>query len=272
MRLTPDPTNMRRSQHFCKAAAASRIGAGILILILIIYPSLANADSSVKPQEIPEFLTQKGKNLSALKAIMSISSIYDGGKSRQDVKGFLLYRRPSDFRFQALATGGNSLFELIIKSNFFELYVPTEGKIIKGGKECFSRKFPDVAEIEGLIPLILLQWKDVRFDRLLAKDAEKTVIRVSFQGRVWGATLDPQTLFLKRLVRLSPKGDVELTADFGDFKTGEDAWLPRRFDLQSPAGAWKTSVHINKLERNPFLVEKNFALDMTFSAKTETCR
>lgn len=150
--------------------------------------------------------------------------------------------------------------------------MPTEGKIIKGGKECFSRKFPDVSEIEGLIPLILLQWKDVRFDRVLAKDAEKTVIRFSFQGKVWGATFDPQSLFLKRLVRLSPKGDVELTADFGDFKTGEDAWLPRRFDLQSPAGAWRTSVHINKLERNPFLLEKNFQLELTFSAKTETCK
>ncbi len=263
---------MRRSRHFCKADAASLIIAGILILVCTLYPYLARADANVKPQEIPEFLTQKGKTLSALKAVMNITSIYDGGKSRQDVKGFLLYRRPSDFRFQGLATGGNSLFELIIKSNAFELYVPTEGKIIKGGKECFSRKFPDVAEIEGLIPLILLQWKDVRFDRVLAKDAEKTVIRFSFQGKVWGATLDPQTLYLKRLVRLSPRGDVELTADFGDFKTGEDAWLPRRFDLQSPAGAWRTSVHINKLERNPFLLEKNFQLEMTFSAKTETCR
>ena len=78
--------------------------------------------------------------------------------------------------------------------------------------------------------------------------------------------------FLKRLVRLGPKGDVELTADFGDFKTGDDGWLPRRFELQSPAGAWRTSVQINKLERNPFLIEKNFALETTFSAKTESCQ
>src|SRR5512139_423363 len=112
IRLTPNPTNMRRSRHFCKTDAASLITAGILILVCTFYPYMASADSSVKPQEIPEFLTQKGKNLSALKAAMNISSIYDGGKSRQDVKGFLLYRRPSDFRFQGVATGGNSLFEL----------------------------------------------------------------------------------------------------------------------------------------------------------------
>ncbi|MGO9116883.1 MAG: LolA family protein [Desulfomonilaceae bacterium] len=272
MRLILNLTNMSNLQHFCKTGAASRFLIGIAILSLLLPPCFAGADPNVKPQEIPDFLTQKGKSLSALKAVMNITSIYDAGKSRQDVKGFLLYRRPNDFRFQGLAAGGNSLFELIIKSNNFELYVPTEGKIIQGGKDCFSRKFPDVAEIESLIPLILLQWKDVRFDRVLAKDAEKTVIRVSFQGKVWGATFDPQTLYLKRLVRLSPKGDVELTADFSDFKTGEDAWLPRRFDLQSPAGAWRTSVHINKLERNPFLIEKNFKLEMTFSAKTEACQ
>ncbi len=271
MEPTPDPTNICRLRYFFKPDAGLQFSLGIIILVLL-FPYLAAADPNVKPQDIPDFLSQKGRNLSALKAVMNITSIYDAGKSRQDFKGFLLYRRPSDFRFQGLATGGNSLFELIIKSNNFELYVPTEGKIIKGGKDCFSRKFPDVAEIEGLIPLILLQWKDVRFDRVLAKDAEKTVIRVSFQGRVWGATFDPQTLFLKRLVRLSPRGEVELTADFGDFKTGEDGWLPRRFDLQSPAGAWRTSIQISKLERNPFLVEKNFALEMPFSAKTEACQ
>jgi hypothetical protein len=217
-------------------------------------------------------LTKKGKNLSAMKAVMSIVSSYEAGKSRQDVKGFLLYRRPNDFRFQGLGPGGNSLFELIIKATQFELYIPAEGKIIRGGKECFARRFPDVAEIEGLIPLILLQWKDVRFDRLLAHDSEKIVIRMSFLGRVWGATLDPHSLYLKRLVRLNPAGEVDLTADFADFASGEDGWLPRRFEIQSPVAQWKTVVKISKIESNPFLVEKNFKLEPAFSAKTEDCR
>ncbi len=231
-----------------------------------------SAQSQVKAEDIPSYLTKKGKSLSAMKAALSIMSSYDAGKSRQDVKGFLMYRRPNDFRFQGMGPGGNSLFELIIKANQFELYIPAEGKIIKGGKDCFGRKFPDVAEIEGLIPLMLLQWKDVRYDRLLAHDSEKTVIRLSFQGRVWGATLDPQNLYLKRLVRLNPAGNVDLTADFTDFSSGEDGWLPRRFEVQSPTGQWKTSVKINKIETNPFLVEKNFRLEPAFSAKIEDCR
>jgi len=222
--------------------------------------------------EIQEALMKKGKNVSALKAVMNITSLYEKGKSRQDVKGFLMYRRPSDFRFQGIGPGGNSLFELIIKANLFELYIPSESKIIKGGKECFSRKFPDVAEIEGLIPLILLQWKDVRSDRLLSKDNEKFVLRMSFQGRIWAATLEPQSLHLKRLVRLTPGGEIDLTADFSEFKSGDDGWLPRRFEIQSAPGGWKTVVKINQLERNPFLVEKNFKLETTYSPKTEDCR
>ena len=86
--------------------------------------------------------------------------------------------------------------------------MPSDGKILTGAKDCFARRFPDVSEIEGLIPMILLQWKDVRFDRLLSRDSEKIVIRISFQGRVWGATLDPQNLYLLRLVRLNPKGEI----------------------------------------------------------------
>jgi hypothetical protein len=120
--------------------------------------------------------------------------------------------------------------------------------------------------------LVLLQWKEVRFDRILAHDSEKIVIRMSFHGRVWGATLDPQTYYVKRLVRLSPAGEVDLAADFGDFATGDDGWLPRRFEIQSPSGQWKTVVKVGKVEANPYLVEKNFKLEPTFSAKTEECR
>ncbi len=201
-----------------------------------------------------------------------MTSVYNDGKSRQDIKGFFLYRRPSDFRFQGLGPGGNSLFELVSKADHFALYVPSDGKITKGGKECFSRMFPDVAEIEGVIPMMLLQWKAVRFDRLLSSDSEKIFIRLIFQGRVWGATLNPQTLNLVRLVRLGHGGDVDLTADFDGFTTGPDGWLPRRFEVRSPAGHWKSVVAISKIETNPFLVEKNFQLEPAFSATTETCK
>lgn len=242
------------------------------IILLSVQPNQSLADPSIKPQDIPQVLANKGKNVTALKCVMQVTSTYERGKHRQDIKGFLLYRRPNDFRFQGIAPAGNSLFELVIKANLFELYVPTDGKIVKGGKDCFSRKFPDVAEIEGLIPMVLLQWKDVRFDRVLKSDPDKIVIRLSFQGRVWGATLEPQKLLLTRLVRLSPDGEIDLTADFGEFQAGEDGWLPRRFEITSPPGGWKTLVKINKVESNPFLVEKNFQLETTFSAKTEQCR
>ena len=53
---------------------------------------------------------------------MNVTSTYDRGKHRQDIKGFLLYRRPNDFRFQGIAPAGNSLFELVIKANLFELH------------------------------------------------------------------------------------------------------------------------------------------------------
>jgi len=254
--------------------AAGFAAVGVISLIILSGPLVGpvNGEPSIKPEQIPEYLADKGKSLSALKAVMSVSSVYDSGKSRQDIKGFLIYRRPSDFRFQGMAPGGNSLFELVIKAQNFELYVPTDRKILKGGKDCFRRKFPDVAEIEGIVPMMLRQWKDAHFDRLLARDSDKTVIRLTFHGTVWAATLEPQTLNLKRLVRLNPAGEVDLTADFGDFKSGDDGWLPRRFEVQSPKGGWKTVIIISKIEANPFLIEKNFQLEPMFSPAIEQCR
>jgi hypothetical protein len=245
------------------------LGSVFLIFAVV---GLCQAQVSGKPEDLPSVLYNRGKNLSAFKAVMNVTTMNEVDKSRQEIRGFLLYRRPSDFRFQGLGTGGNTLFELVIKSSIFELYVPQEGKIIRGDKDCFSRKFPDVAEIEGLIPMVLLQWRDVRFDRVLSRDSEKIVIRITFHGRIWGATLDSQSLNLLRLVRIDPRGDIDLTADFGDFKQGENGWLPAKFEIASPVGGWRTIAKISKIEPNPFLVEKNFKIETTFSVKTETCR
>jgi len=243
-----------------------------ILAAILMASGLSVAQTVTKPEDIPTLLFNRGKNLSAFKAVMNVTTMNEVDKSRQDIRGFLLYRRPTDFRFQGLGPGGNTLFELIIKSNMFELYVPQEGRIIKGDRECFGRKFPDVAEIEGLIPMVLLQWRDVRFDRVLSRDAEKMVVRITFQGRVWGATLDSRSMNLHRLVRINPRGDIDLTADFGDFHQGDEGWLPHKFEVASPVGGWRTLAKISKIEINPFLVEKNFQIEPTFSVKTETCR
>ena len=181
-------------QSLLPCATGARFGCALFLAVafLGLCVSSAYAEPAVAPKNILGTLVKKGKGLSAFKAVMSVSSVYDRGKSRQDIKGFLLYRRPSDFRFQGVAPGGNSLFELVIKANTFELYIPSEGKILKGNKECFARRFPDVAEVEALIPMILLQWREVRFDRLLARDSEKIVIRITYEGRVWGLLSTPR--------------------------------------------------------------------------------
>lgn len=232
---------------------------------------IAHAAPVVAPEKIVEAVTLKGKNLSAVKAVMAVSTEYDGGKSRQDIKGFLLYRRPNDFRFQGVGPGGNSLFELVVKWNSFELYVPSENKILKGGKKCFRQRFPDVAELESLIPLALLQWKQVRFKKLVSRDEDLTVILFTFKDRIWRAKLETKMLRLRRLERLGSSA-VDLTADFGDFRSGDYDWLPHRFEVKAPKAGWRTAVRIRKIKFNPFLVEKNFKLDPMFSAKTEDCR
>jgi hypothetical protein len=230
-----------------------------------------HAERGTRSGEIVGSLERRGRNLTALKAIMGVSTVYDRGKSRQEVRGFLLYRRPSDFRFQGVGPAGNSLFEMVLKYNSFQLYVPADGKILKGGKACFARRFPDVAELEGLIPLVLLQWKGVRVISVNAENPNGLIVLFSFKGTSWRATLEPKKLLLKRLEKMGSRS-VELTADFGGYKSGEYGWLPRLFDIRSHSGGWRTVVKIGKIEINPFLVEQNFKLEPAFSAKIENCK
>ena len=241
------------------------------LFLTALFFSASYAEPDLKPTDIPKRLEARGKNLTALKAVMSVASSYDFGKSRQDVRGFFLYRRPTDFRFQGIGPGGNSLFELVIKSNRFEMYVPADGKLIKGGKPCFYRKFPDVAELESLIPLALLQWKTARVIDATSGNSKGTVVTLRFKRDLWKATLEGNKLLLKRLEKIVGK-KVELTADFGSFSDGKYGWLPKRFDVRCPSAGWRTVVTISKMEINPFLIEKNFKLDPTFSPKVEVCK
>lgn len=269
-----DSLNLRRWLIF-RHPVGRRIADAFLLVFVIglfsTFPSSLIADQGVQARAIPNVLVQRGKDLSALKAVMAITTTYDGGKSRQELRGFLLYRRPADFRFQGIGPGGNSLMELVIKSEKFELYVPADGKILKGDKKCFVHRFPDVGELDTLIPLALLQWKNAEVAGVVSSDPERTVIRLNFRGSDWKVTLDTKALLLKRIERLGSNSAV-LTADFADFKTGDYGWLPRRFDVQSRGGGWRTLVKIDKIEVNPFLVEKNFKLEADFSPKIEDCR
>ncbi len=251
-------------------------GAPVLGLILSItlwwlLPGVVDAAPAIRPQDVPKILSQKGKGVSALKAVMSITSKYDRDKSVHNIKGFVLYRRPMDFRFQGIGPAGNSLFELVSKATGFELYIPSDGKILKGNKRCFARKFPDVAELQYLIPLALLQWRDVRFERAVARNGTDTVIKLTFRGQKWEATLDTEKLLVRRLVRLS-RDVPDLTADFGDFGSGDLGWLPKSFRLRSRSGGWRTTVKMQGIKVNPFLVEKNFKLEPMYSPKIEECR
>jgi hypothetical protein len=245
--------------------------SGLLFVLVFFFPDPSNTAPRPDPAKIPEILALKGKNLTALKASMSVSTEHNGGKSRQEVQGFLLYRRPTDFRFQGRGPGGNTLFEMVVKWNTFELYVPTERKILKGNRRCFKERFPDVAELDTLIPLVLLQWRQAKFLEPVSREGGRTVLLVSFKGVKWRATLDSSTLFLLRMERLGP-GGVDLTADFGDFGSAEYKWLPKRFDVRSQKDGWRTNIVIRKFEINPFLVENNFKLEPTFSTEVENCK
>jgi outer membrane lipoprotein-sorting protein len=255
---------------FGRSAVPVALFALLTVVATFICPE-SYAEPGLKPRDIPKKLEARGKNLTALKAVMSLSSSFDFGKSRQDVRGFFLYRRPTDFRFQGIAPGGNSLFELVIKSNRFEMYVPSDGKLIKGKKPCFYKKYPDVAELESLIPLALLQWRTVRVLDAKSEGSRGMVVTFRFKGNLWKATLERDKLLLRRLEKIV-SDKVQLTADFGSFADGKYGWLPRRFDVRCPSAGWRTVVKISKLKVNPFLLEKNFKLDPTFTPKVEICK
>ena len=86
--------------------AFGSIICAISVILTLVLASPGHANPSVKPEEIPGRLYDRGKSLSAFKAVMSVSTMNETDKSRQDVKGFMIYRRPSDFRFQGVGPGG----------------------------------------------------------------------------------------------------------------------------------------------------------------------
>lgn len=248
--------------------------AGLSVFMILISLAIAlsySPASAISGQRLTQALTQKGNKLSALKATMRITSTYERNNSTHRLKGFLIYRRPLDFRFQGVGASGNPLFELSFRGIKFDLYIPTEGKIIKGDRQCFSRAFPDVAEVKGLIPLALLQWKDVKFQEAGATQGNRVTLKLRSEGETWRATVDMGRMAVIKLERMQG-AEADLVAEFGDFSSGEYGWLPKRFRVVAKTGGWQTMVKMTNIETNPFLVEKNFVLEPMFSPKVEYCK
>lgn len=249
-------------------------GPSLLVAVFVLLVAAAGqpayGKTDIKPSQIPDKLEQRGKNLTALKAVMQVSTYRGEDNSHHEIKGFLIYRRPSDFRFQGLAPGGNTLFELVLRWNRFELYVPQERTVLKGSKKCFKRRFPDVAELDHLIPLALLQWRGVKLKEVVSASGNPIVLAIEFKGDTWRCSIEPERLVIVKMERMV-RGRADVTAQFGDFRKGKFGWLPQRYDVRSDTANWRTLIHIKKMEFNPFLVEKNFRIDPAFKTKTETC-
>ena len=86
-----DGLNVRRWLIF-RHPAGRRLADAFLVLFAIgslsTFPSSLIADQSIQPRAIPNILSQRGKDLTALKAVMAITTAYDGGRPARSSEAF----------------------------------------------------------------------------------------------------------------------------------------------------------------------------------------
>ncbi len=115
------------------------------ILLLIMFLSSCAPRVAVKPipadtppYRIIKMASAGTENIKGFKALVKVSAQVDG-KIPQGVDGVLYFERPDRFRFTGLAFMGFTIFDLVLTSDKFYFYRPSEGWLYTGPREAFKK-------------------------------------------------------------------------------------------------------------------------------------
>ena len=90
------------------------------------------------PYQIIKMASAGTKDIKGFKAFVKVTA-QERGKTPQSLDGVLYFERPDRFRFTGLAFMGFTVFDLVLTSDKFYFYRPSEGWLYTGSREYFKK-------------------------------------------------------------------------------------------------------------------------------------
>jgi|GEM_PF-1108503 len=213
------------------------------------------------PNELLQRLRERDSLITTLEATGSLKWQREGEKG--SVEHVLLLRRPSAMRLDALSPMGPSAVSVSIKGGKAEIYVPSEGKVLRGqvSTSLMERMFSLPLEVEetlgvlcGIPPLCVPSSAQSRTEgRAWVLDLECDDSRTHKQ-----ISLDPEKGDPLSMVILSRKGQVLLTVSWDGYRNVGEMRIPTQIRAEIPSRSSRLELRIKEVDINIPMPEEKF--------------
>ncbi len=238
---------------------------GFLALVFVAWgcaPAiLPQARPAPDPSEILQKLRERDSLISTLEATGSLKWQREGEKG--SVEHVLLLRRPSAIRLDALSPMGPSAVSVSIKGGRAEIYVPSEGKVLRGqvSTSLMERMFSLPLELEetvgvlcGIPPLCVPSSAQSRREgRIWVLDLECDDSRTHKQ-----ISLDPEKGDPLSMVILSRKGQLLATVSWDGYTKVGEVRIPTQIRAEIPSRSSRLELRMKEVDINIPMPEEKF--------------
>jgi len=215
-------------------------------------------------------------------ALMSVALGQSGKtpvKRYPDVRGFILFRKPSDIRMMGLdLLVGQRVFDMVSDGTDFRLSVPSRKQFVVGKEAATSLSKDRFANIRPrhLLEVILPKPVDpaaetASVQELANRDGYILHLSRSVQagnGRptrnLW---IDAVTLHVAREQIFSDAGAILTDSQFSEWKQSDNVIFPMHIEIDRPQEEYHMTIQIFAVEINRGLSDKTFVLEQPAGAQ-----
>ncbi len=223
-------------------------------------------------QELLQRLQEQDAKVSSLQAVGSLKWARQG--ERQSVEQALILSRPGNLRLEALSPMGPSLLSLSINKGIAEVYVPGEGRALRGAASdrIMERLFSLPMKVEealgvlcGRPPLCSPASAQAKAEAgLWVLDLDCRDSGLHQQLRMEPVHSDPLSMVI-----LSPAGQVLANISWSGFQQLNDLRLPTEIRAEVPGKESRLELRLKELEPNLPIPEERFRLQIPKDVQVE---
>jgi outer membrane lipoprotein-sorting protein len=192
----------------------------------------------------------------------------------KDVRGYILFRTPSDIRIIGLyPVVRNKAFDMVSNGKDFRLYLPSQNRFVTGSNQIAAHS---ANKIENLRPqhflealLVAPMRSDEKAELMNLTDEDNAVyvlhfVRVQPDGEilptrsVWFSRIN---LHIARQLVYDPAGNILTDARYSDWQNHDSVPFPKTIDIDRPQDEYAVVLTVVKLEINRGVSDDKFVLE-----------
>jgi len=248
-------------------------GAALVLALLGCAPkALVRPSVTPSAQELLQRLQAEDSRISTLQAVGSLKWTRQGEK--QSVDQALVLSRPGSLRLEALSPMGPSLLSLSINRGVAEVFVPGEGRALRGAasEKIMERLFALPMKVDQVLGVLCGRPPLCSPASAQAKSEEGVwVLEIECQdsGIHEQLRVDPTHADPLGMVILSSSGQVLANISWSGFRKVKDVRLPTEIRAELPAKASRLELRLKELDPNLVIPEERFKLEIPKEIKVE---